>query len=195
MYMSEEHEQLDDAQLVRRVLAGDRAAFEGLYDRHARRVRAVVRNVAENSSTVDDLVQECFLRAYRKLDKLQPPENFGPWLVGIARYVAREKRRKLYRDRHRFVGAQPSDGDGELAEVAQQSSSDDLQSDLKMVLEQVCQLPETERVAMELFFLEDCDAQQTARLVGMSRSGLYALLKRACRNVAKSIERGTTAKE
>jgi hypothetical protein len=81
--MSQQGEQPDDGRLVERTLRGDRAAFERLYDRHARRVRAVVSCAAEDSTAVDDLVQECFLRAYRKLDQLRPQEHFGPWLVGI----------------------------------------------------------------------------------------------------------------
>ena len=135
------------------------------------------------------------MRAYRKLDQLHPRENFGPWLVGIARRVAREKRRSLHRDRHRFVGAAPSDDQGGLADARSKSSADDLQDDLEIVLERVQRLPEPQRVAIELFFLEDRNAEKTAELLGMSRSGVYALLKRACRNVAKSIERGMPVEE
>lgn len=98
--MSDRHEQIDDGRLVQRTLGGDCTAFERLYDRHARRVRAVVWSAAGDPSAVDDLTQECFMRAYRKLDQLHPHEHFGPWLVGIARRVAREKRRSLHRDRH-----------------------------------------------------------------------------------------------
>ena len=55
-----------DADLVASVLAGDREAFGGLYDRYARLVRAVVYGVARDWPTVQDLTQECFLRAYRE---------------------------------------------------------------------------------------------------------------------------------
>ena len=191
--MSQQGEQPDDGRLVERTLRGDRAAFERLYDLHARRVRAVVSRAAEDPTAVDDLVQECFLRAYRKLDQLHPQEHFGPWLVGIARRVAREKRRSLHRDRHRFVGTAPSDCERVPADQRAKPSSDELRDDLERVLERIRQLPESQRVALELFFLEECDAEKTAKLLGMSRSGVYALLKRACRNVAKLIERGTGA--
>ena len=183
--MSLHPEQLEDGRLVERTLRGDRAAFEELYDRHRRRVRVVVSCAAGDASAVDDLIQECFLRAYRKLDELQPREKFGPWVVGIARLVAREERRSLFRDRHQFVGADPMDCEEAFIETNLGASSDDLES----VLERIQELPEAERVAIELFFLEECDAERTAELLEMSRSGMYALLKRACRNVAKSIER------
>ena len=91
-----------DAELVRQALAGDREAFGQLYDRHARQVRAVVAAVSGDWSDVEDMTQECFLRAYRKLATLRDPERVGPWLAGFARQVARERRRTLRRDRHEF---------------------------------------------------------------------------------------------
>ena len=93
-----------DADLVARVLSGDREAFGSLYDRYARLVRTVVFDVAKDWSTVQDLTQDCFLRAYQNLGRLRQPDRFGHWLVGIARQVARERRRTLRRDRHHFVG-------------------------------------------------------------------------------------------
>ncbi len=56
-----------DASLVARVLAGDREAFGCLYDRYARLVRAVVYRAGNEHPLVNDLTQECFLRAYRNL--------------------------------------------------------------------------------------------------------------------------------
>ncbi len=187
--MSQQHEQSDDGRLVRRALNGDPTAFGRLYDRHARRVRAVVSGAAEDASAVDDLTQECFLRAHRKLDRLHPQEHFGPWLLGIARRVAREKRRSLHRDRHRFVGTAPSGCQEPAAGQRAGPSPDELRDDLEIVLDRIGRLPESQRVAIELFFLEGCDAEKTAKLLGMSRSGTYALLKRACRRVARSIAR------
>lgn len=100
-----------DAELVAQTLAGNIEAFGCLHDRYARLVRAVVRRGMIDESTMHDLAQECFLRAYRGLGQLREPEKFGPWLVGIARQVASECGRRRRRDRHRFVGAQVWDVD------------------------------------------------------------------------------------
>ena len=56
-----------DASLVVQVLAGDREAFGCLYDRYAHLVRAVVYRADNEPPLVNDLTQECFLRAYRNL--------------------------------------------------------------------------------------------------------------------------------
>src|SRR5208337_5447593 len=94
-----------DADLVASVLAGDREAFGCLYDRYARLVRAVVYDSFADSPTVQDLTQECFLRAYKSLARLRQPDRFAQWVVGIARQVGRERRRFSRRDRHQFVGS------------------------------------------------------------------------------------------
>jgi RNA polymerase sigma-70 factor, ECF subfamily len=58
-----------------------------LYDRYAAIVRAIVAGVSGDWYVADDVVQECFLRAYRKLATLRDPRRFEAWLAGIARQV------------------------------------------------------------------------------------------------------------
>src|SRR5262249_60528847 len=85
---------LSDAELVNRVLAGDREAFGRLYDRYARLVRAVAFDAGRDLAAVQDIVQESFLRSFRQLSTLRARDRFGPWVVGIARQVVREYRRQ-----------------------------------------------------------------------------------------------------
>ncbi len=87
-----------DAELVRRVLQGDRAAFEALITAHMDRVRAVAGSVVPDQEALDDVVQETFLRAYRRIGQLADPRTFPAWLARIARNEAiswhrRRKRR------------------------------------------------------------------------------------------------------
>jgi len=180
-----------DADLVAETLAGDREAFGRLYDRHAALVRAVVGGVARDYAMVQDLAQESFLRAYRNLSRLRNPERFGAWIVGIARHVARERRRSLGRDRHRFVA-------GDRLDV--KSSADDFAAvgdaeELDRVMQQVVALPERERLAIHAFFLQERDARQAAELLDLSRSGFYALLERALGRLSARVRCGEVQKE
>jgi RNA polymerase sigma factor (sigma-70 family) len=169
-----------DADLVARVLSSDREAFGGLYDRYARLVRAVVWPVAGDWPMVQDLTQECFLRAYKNLGRLQQPDRFGLWVVGIARKVARERRRSLRRERHDFVA-------GDVLEISSETdASDAMQAaeESKRMLCRLGDLPERERLAIHAFFLDECDVRQVGELFGLSRSGAYALLERALARLA-----------
>ena len=167
-----------DAELVADTLAGDREAFGTLYDRHARYVRAVVAAVSCDWSAVDDMTQECFLRAYRKIDSLRDRNQVGPWLAGFARQVARERRRTLRRDRHEFgtVADQVAAGNGEL-------TTDDRER-IDQVMQRLAELPEDERLAIHAYYFSDENATDAANHLQLSRSGLYARLKRALANLA-----------
>jgi RNA polymerase sigma factor (sigma-70 family) len=175
-----------DAELVAQTLAGKREAFGQLYDRHARLVRAVVAGVSGDWSAVDDMRQESFLRAYRKLSGLRDPRRFGAWIVGIARQVGRERRRTLRRERHEFRDCGPW-------EIETRGNSERVASerdDFNQVMRRLDQCPEQERVAVHAFFLQQQNAQQVAELLGLSRSGFYALLQRALARLAAQLQPG-----
>jgi RNA polymerase sigma-70 factor (ECF subfamily) len=161
----------DDAELVTRTLAGDDEAFGQLFDRYVRLVRATLVGTARDEATLLDLSQEAFIRGYRKLAQLHERSKFKTWIVGIARYVATEYRRKERRDRHQFTS---------MALEAEDPS--DMASDERIneVLARLQTIPEKERLAVQLFYLDEHSADMTADVLGMSRSGVYAVLKRAC---------------
>ena len=173
-----------DAELVADTLSGNREAFGQLYDRYARMVRVVVAGVSGDWTGVEDMVQECFLRGYRKLATLRGPDRFGSWIVGIARQVGRERRRSLRRDRHEFRDPQSS----ELEPLADMALEADANDQIDLVMRRLAGLEERERLAIHAFFFEQRDAQQGADLLGLSRSGFYALVQRAIARLATNIQ-------
>ncbi len=75
-----------DRTLIERVLAGDVEAFRGLVERHQRRVSLFVRNLVRHATDAEDLVQEVFVTAFRKLDSFDAERSqFSTWLLTIAR--------------------------------------------------------------------------------------------------------------
>ena len=92
-----------DATLVQGVLSGDRNAFAELYDRWAGLIRAMCFDVTRDLDTAEDLAQEVFLRALRKLGDLRDPPRFVSWLMGIARHVCREWRRGRFQNQRRLT--------------------------------------------------------------------------------------------
>jgi len=180
-----------DTDLVGKALAGDREAFGGLYDRYARLVRAVVYGVAMDWPMVQDMTQECFLRAYKNLARLREPDRFGRWIVGIARQVARERKRSNRLVRHQFV----CDNELEVGFDADVAGAIESAEETELVLRRLGELPERERIAIHAFFLQECDARRAAELLGLSRSGMYALLERALARLAALVCRHEVKKE
>jgi RNA polymerase sigma-70 factor, ECF subfamily len=78
------------------------AILDSLVQQHQAGVRAFIRALGVDKAWVDDVAQETFLTAYRKLDEWDRTREAGPWLRGIARHLAFNERRKAAR-RSRLV--------------------------------------------------------------------------------------------
>ncbi|MCA9266277.1 MAG: sigma-70 family RNA polymerase sigma factor [Planctomycetales bacterium] len=167
---------LSDAEEIRLALKGDHEAFCRLYDRYAGLVRSVVAAVAGDLAAVDDLTQETFLRAYQKLATLRNVNRFRFWLQGIARRVARERRRDLQRHQHRTTTQQVD----ELPDRPHPDASRLYDTETRETLmAAVATLPERERLVVHAYFFHEQDVSQAADAIGVSRSGFYAALQRA----------------
>jgi len=84
----------DEAALVARVRAGDRAAFGALAERYAGVARRVARAVLGDPDDADDAAQDALLSALVKLDQYDPRRPFGPWLLRIVANAATDRRRR-----------------------------------------------------------------------------------------------------
>src|SRR3982751_81934 len=83
----------DDGRLVRAARDGDRGAFASLYDRYARVVHGLLL-ARVGRDDVEDLVQDVFLTAWRRLDGLRDPAAFGGWILMITRNRAMDFHRR-----------------------------------------------------------------------------------------------------
>jgi RNA polymerase sigma-70 factor (ECF subfamily) len=75
---------LQDNALIERTLAGQSECFSVLMDRHVTAVRKRVKTMLRNTSDEDDLVQETFLKAWRRLSSLRSDANFRAWVTRVA---------------------------------------------------------------------------------------------------------------
>lgn len=94
------HQQLDpsDEALVERVRRQDVSAFSQLYDRYARPIY-VLAVTALDRAEAEEIVQEVFLRLWRKADQFQPERGaFGAWFMTIARHQVWDVLRRLHRE-------------------------------------------------------------------------------------------------
>jgi RNA polymerase sigma-70 factor, ECF subfamily len=91
---------------------------------HQAGVRAFLRSMGVDAASVDDLAQETFLVAYRKLDDRDADRNAGPWLRGIARHLAANELRKAGR-RSRLIARGLADLLIDRAEPDRETSSEE----------------------------------------------------------------------
>ncbi len=94
----EEYIALDDHALVRRVIAGDHAAFEYLFERYGKAIRRLFVQRMGSVAEVDDLLQETFVKVFVHLHRYNPQYTFGQWLYTIARNTFIDHVRKQQED-------------------------------------------------------------------------------------------------
>ena len=73
-----------DLNLVERIRSGDGAAFDELYQHHAARLYNLAYRMAGGANDADDLLQDIFLLAYRKLGSFRGESSLGTWLYRLA---------------------------------------------------------------------------------------------------------------
>lgn len=153
------------AALVERVRAGDPSAFEALYRRFARSVHSVLlaRLPAEEA---EELTQEVFLNAYRRLGDLKEPRATGPWLHAMARNLAIDRLRARGRrpkEEPLTERAGRADGDGELRE---------------RVLRNVRELPDAYRETLLMRLVEGLTGPEIAAATGLDAGSVRVNLCR-----------------
>src|ERR1700752_152429 len=83
--------------LVRDAVSGDAAAFGALVREHQSKVRGFLRRLTPGDAALaDDLAQEAFLEAWRKIAQYRGDGSFSGWLCGIAwsRFLMDRRKRK-----------------------------------------------------------------------------------------------------
>lgn len=143
----------DDAELVARVLAeDDRRAFADLVRRHQSMVRGLLRRLcAGDAARADDLAQETFLAAYRKLGTWRGGARLSTWLCAIAHRAWLSQARRA---------RQPEPPEAEPAPSAAEAAGD--RHDL---LRALGALREEERAALALAYGEELTHQEAAEIL------------------------------
>lgn len=80
----------EDEALIARIRAGEQDAWTVLVKKYARVVISAVSHAGVHGHDVDDLSQEAWFLAFRRLDQLKDPQRFCSWLRKIAYYRARQ---------------------------------------------------------------------------------------------------------
>jgi len=151
----------DEAALVARVRAGDRAAFGVLAERYAGVARRVARAVLGDPDDADDAAQDALLSALVKLDQYDPRRPFGPWLLRIVANAATDRRRRRkVRRAESLDPALVAGGTRPDAAAEQRALAERLRGAL-------AELSERRRLAVVLFDVEGYSHAEIARILGI----------------------------
>ncbi len=165
----------DDALLANAARDGDRPAFGMLYNRFARMVHGILLARVPRSE-VDDLVQDVFLQALRRVHTLRDPAAFGPWLAMIARNRATDYHRRAQ----------------ETSELSEEIAVHDApQAEAVAVLSAIKTLPEAYSETLILRLVEGMTGPEIAARTGLTPASVRVNLHRGMKLLREKLEGGS----
>ena len=171
----------EDAMLVSDARNGDRVAFGRLYDRYARMVHGVLL-ARVPVGEVDDLVQDVFLLALRRLSTLRETGSFGAWLTVIARNLANDYHRHSVPEDQLAPQGQRADDTNER-EIEHGNTSGDDQSPAVAILDAIRALPDAYRETLILRLVEGMTGPEIAARTGLTHGSVRVNLHRGMRQL------------
>ena len=90
-----EIEDRDTAVIVRKAIDGDESCYKTLYLKYAKAMYNICLRLLNNKEDAEDVVQESFITAFKKLQELKEPSTFGGWLRRIVVNNCHQQGRKV----------------------------------------------------------------------------------------------------
>ena len=160
--MPEPLEMPTDAELISAWLSGDEPAAAELVKRHAGAVARYL-GAAGGGDDVDDLVQEAFFRAFRRLESYRGTASFRTWVMSIGSNALKDQKRR--ETRRPVVALEDRDIMDETADPHAASIASDLEARLRA---EVARLPAKQRDVFLLRAQQGTDYEEIATALGTS---------------------------
>jgi RNA polymerase sigma-70 factor (ECF subfamily) len=154
----------DVERLVEASQAGDRSAFDDLVRRYQRRAMYLAVRLVGNADEATEIVQQAFVTAYLKIDKLRDPKRFESWLLKIVTNLAFDHRDAV---KHRSA-AMESTGCWRARRTVSPVEKEIGAELERAIREAMLKLSRKEAKAISLFGFEDLSHQEVADIMGCS---------------------------
>jgi len=158
-----------------RVLAGDREAFEGLYRQHSHRLYSLVYRMT-GAAEADDLLQDVFLQAYRKLGTYKGDSSLGTWLYRLAANLCLDHLRSKQGKMGQVTDSLDEEDAAPLPSPFRPAEANIARLDLTQA---IAALPPSYRAAFVLHDVEGYQHDEVAQILGIAEGSSKSLLHKA----------------
>jgi len=172
---------------VLRALSGEEAAFGEILRRYESRVYALARRLTRSPADAEDVLQDTFVRVYRKLSSFRGEARFSTWLFRVATNCALMLRRRQRRQRTRpldeylpvFDGAGRHPRSVLGWSTARADELLDRRRLARSLRDGLERLPDGYRTALVLRDLEDLETREVGRILGITEAAVRQRVHRA----------------
>ena len=163
----------------------ERADFDTLYQQHSREVWALAYARWMNADTAQDIMQEAFLRLWKKLEEGEDILNPRAWLLRVARNLAEDLAKSSFR-RNGTLPPQLMNGvQSKEASPLESLEKEETFAQLRTLLHQ---MPQSDREILTLRYALDYNTGQISELLGINATAVHMRLSRARQRLADRLE-------
>jgi RNA polymerase sigma factor (sigma-70 family) len=181
-----------DHQLVSAVRKGDDRAFEELYSRYQRRIAAYVCGMVKDYGRAEDITQEVFVSALRRMRQTERPIAFKPWIYEIAKNACIDAYRRGRRAEEVSYDADDRLSPSDHVRLVATGPEPDAAVDAKLELDNLCGafggLSESHHEILVLRELEGLSYKDIGARMGMSRPAVESTLFRARKRLGEEYD-------
>jgi len=193
--------ELTDRAAVDEVLAGKHESFRVLVERHGRKVFGLAYRMTGNEHDADEVVQETFLRCYKRLSSFEARSSFSTWLYRIASNCALDLLAKRKQDKLHIVETEGRDDAENPEERALEYAAPQpnpermlLSSELRQRIGGAMQrLTTVERTAFVLRHFEGCSISEIGSVLKVKDEAVKNTIFRAVKKMRNELEPFITA--
>jgi len=187
-----------DLDLASMVAAGDPGAFEVLMRRHNGALYRTARSIVRDEAEAEDIVQECYLLAFRKMSSFRGESSLATWLTRI---VVNEASGRLRKTRRRADIIELVPGANGLETHCEDAMSDEraapetpddaaLRAEARRLIEaRIDALPDKLRTVFMLRAVEDMSVEETATALGIPEATVRSQFFRARGQLREALAR------
>jgi RNA polymerase sigma-70 factor (ECF subfamily) len=183
-------ESIGDAELLVATAHGDAQAFGNLVRRHIRAATLLAVQLLGDQDDAEDVVQVAFNLVYERANIFDTKREFSPWLFGIVRRLALNKRaRDVRRNRLLKLWGRTTDSSSGVASAT--DSVVGARLDIEQVMRRLKELPPMQRACFELVALRGIDIAEAAAMHGIAEATVRQHVFRARRTLSTDVENTT----
>jgi RNA polymerase sigma factor (sigma-70 family) len=187
-----ESESVSDHTLVAAVRRGDDRAFEALYQRYQRRIQAYVFGMVKDHQRAEDVTQEVFVSALRRMRATERPIAFKPWIYEIAKNACIDQFRRSKRAEEISFDADEGLAPSDYGRLVSKEPVPDAAVAAKQQLDHMVGafggLSEAPHQILVLRELEGLSYREIGERMGMSRPAVESTLFRARRRLSEEYD-------
>ena len=183
-------EREDDVQLIQRTLSGNDTAFGILLQRHQKSVHALVWRKIGDFHTAEDITQDTFLQAYKKLSTLKNYDQFAGWLYVIADRLCIDwsRKRRLTTQSLEDIPVEEIARSSYAHHVSEERETERTERRHELVKRLLAKLPESERTVVTLFYLGEMTTKEIGKFLGVSVDTIKSRLRRGRKRLQEDEE-------